>query len=150
MFVSSVNQIQHQYRHFGNADYGIEDKAEIGEEGKCKHPFYILTHWPLGDLDAILKLQFSISFYWLVSSHRLRIMPKSTLVQVMAWCRQATSHYLCQCWPSSMSPYGVTRSQWVKCDINRPVSQIRAPPGGLSRTSGKLWQDYSNCYMFWT
>ena len=33
---------------------------------------------------------------------------------------------------------------------NRPVSQIRAPSGGLSRTSGKLWQDYSNCYMFWT
>ena len=24
---------------------------------------------------------------------------KSTLVQVMAWCRQATSHYLSQCWP---------------------------------------------------
>ena len=34
---------------------------------------------------------------------------KSTLVQVMAWCRQATSHYLSQCWPRSMSPYGVTR-----------------------------------------
>ena len=35
---------------------------------------------------------------------------------------------------------------------NRPVSQnlIRAPPGGLSWTSGKLWQDYSNCYMFRT
>ena len=33
---------------------------------------------------------------------------------------------------------------------NRPVSQIRAPSGGLSRTSRKLWQDYSNCYMFWT
>ena len=32
-------------------------------------------HWPLGDLDAIFKLQFSISFYWLVSSHCLRIMP---------------------------------------------------------------------------
>ena len=31
---------------------------------------------------------------------------KSTLVQVMAWCRQATSHYLSQCWPRSMSPYG--------------------------------------------
>ena len=39
---------------------------------------------------------------------------KSTLVQVMAWCRQATSHYLSQCWPRSMSPYGVTRPQWVK------------------------------------
>ena len=32
---------------------------------------------------------------------------------------------------------------------NRPVSQIRAPSGGLSRTSGKLWQDHSNCYMLW-
>ena len=38
---------------------------------------------------------------------------KSTLVQVMAWCRQATSHYLSQCWPRSLSPYGVTRPQLV-------------------------------------
>ena len=41
---------------------------------------------------------------------------QSTLVQVMAWCRQATSHYLSQCWPRSLSPYGVTRPQWVKSD----------------------------------
>ena len=39
---------------------------------------------------------------------------KSTLVQVMACCRQATSHYLSQCWPRFMSPYGVTRPQRVK------------------------------------
>ena len=39
---------------------------------------------------------------------------KSTLVQVMAWCHQATSHYLNQCWPRSLLPYGVTRPQWVK------------------------------------
>ena len=39
---------------------------------------------------------------------------QSTLVQVMAWCRQAASHYLSQCWPRSLSPYGVTRPQWVK------------------------------------
>ena len=38
---------------------------------------------------------------------------KSTLVQVMAWCRQATSHYLSQCWPRTMSPYGITWPQWV-------------------------------------
>ena len=50
----------------------------------------------------------------------LRSMPqnpsddKSTLVQVMAWCRQAASHYLSQCCPKSLSPYGVTRPQWVK------------------------------------
>ena len=30
----------------------------------------------------------------------------------MAWCRQATSHYLNHCWPRSMSLYGVTRPQW--------------------------------------
>ena len=38
---------------------------------------------------------------------------KSTLVQIMVWCRQATSHYLSQCCPRPLSPYGVTRPQWV-------------------------------------
>ena len=38
-----------------------------------------------------------------------------TLVQVMAWCRQAPSHYLSQCWPRFMLQYGVTRLQWVRC-----------------------------------
>ena len=48
----------------------------------------------------------------------------SALVQVMAWCRQATSHCLSQCWPRSMSPHGhnlltlqvswdFTRSGWL-------------------------------------
>ena len=45
---------------------------------------------------------------------------QSTLDQVMAWCRQATSHYLSQCWPRSLLPYGVTRPQRVK---------IAVPPG---------------------
>ena len=43
---------------------------------------------------------------------------QSTLVQVMAWCRQAPSHYLNQCWPRSLPPYGVTRPQWVKNSVN--------------------------------
>ena len=42
---------------------------------------------------------------------------QSTLVQVMAWCRQATNHYLSQCWPRSLSSYGVTRPQWVDLHI---------------------------------
>ena len=49
---------------------------------------------------------------------------KSTLVQVMAWCHQATSHYLIQCWPKYLPPYGVTRPQWVNslclCDAIWP------------------------------
>ena len=32
----------------------------------------------------------------------------------MAWCHQATSHYLSQCRSRSTSPYAVTRPQWVK------------------------------------
>ena len=47
---------------------------------------------------------------WMSLDH---IYDKSTLVQVMAWCRQATCHYLSQCWPRSMSPNGITRPQWV-------------------------------------
>ena len=54
---------------------------------------------------------------------------KSTLVQVMAWCRQATSHYLSQCWPRSRPPNGVTRPQWVNwIDI----------PSGIALQANKL------------
>ena len=37
---------------------------------------------------------------------------KSAVVRVMVWDRQDTSHYLNQCWPRSMMPFGVTRLQW--------------------------------------
>ena len=44
---------------------------------------------------------------------------KSTMFQLMAWCHQATSHYLNQCWPSlMMMPFGVIRLQWVKKSCN--------------------------------
>ena len=54
---------------------------------------------------------------------------KSTLVQVMAWCCQTTSHYLSQCWHSSLSPYGITRPQWVKnnqMNINTNYAALRS------------------------
>ena len=38
---------------------------------------------------------------------------RSTLVQVMAWCRQATSHYLSQSRPRSVLPYCITKLQCV-------------------------------------
>ena len=49
---------------------------------------------------------------------------KSTLVQLMAWCRQATSHYLSQCWLRCMSPNGVTRPQWVNTEPSSPTFTI--------------------------
>ena len=68
---------------------------------------------------AIFNFILLIGIFTSSKYNALRWMPrdltddKSTLVQVMAWCRQATSHYLSQCWPSSMLPYGITRPQWV-------------------------------------
>ena len=47
---------------------------------------------------------------------------KLALIQVMAWCCQATNHYLSQSWSRSISPYDITRPQWVKklywCQVN--------------------------------
>ena len=48
---------------------------------------------------------------------------ESTLVQVMAWCRQATSHYLSHLWLSPLSLYGVARPQWVN-SINSMTVQL--------------------------
>ena len=42
---------------------------------------------------------------------------KPTLVLLMAWCQEATSHYLSQFWVASMWPYGITWPQWVDMDI---------------------------------
>ena len=60
---------------------------------------------------------------------------KSTLVKVMAWCRQATSHYLNQCWPKSLPPYGITRPQWV--------NKLR------SRQNGHYFVKCSFKFIFW-
>ena len=38
---------------------------------------------------------------------------KSILVQVTTWCHQPTSHYLLKCRPRFISPYVVSRPQWV-------------------------------------
>ena len=40
---------------------------------------------------------------------------ETTLVQVMDWCCQAPSHYMSQCWHSSMPQCGITRPQWLIC-----------------------------------
>ena len=37
----------------------------------------------------------------------------------MAWCHQVTRHYLIPCWLRSMSPYCVTRPQWVNFEFRK-------------------------------
>ena len=62
---------------------------------------------------------------------------QSTVVQVMAWCRQTTGHYLSQCWPRSLSPYGVTRPQLIEAEWYVSVSQaIFGSDNGLSPVYG--------------
>ena len=66
---------------------------------------------------AIFNLVLFIGIFISCKVNAMRWMPrdltndKSTLVQLMAWCRQATSHYLNQCWPRSQPPFGVIRPQ---------------------------------------
>ena len=80
-----------------------------------------LAHWRsyCDFKNVILNLDLLIGIFKSSYDNILRWMPQdltddeSALIQVMAWCRQATSHYLSQCWPRSLSPYGVTRPQWA-------------------------------------
>ena len=79
-----------------------------------------LTHLIL-DMFAILKcisermlpIKFLNTFYkitlWWMQQNMLDGDP--TCIQVMAWCCLATNYYLSQCWPWSISPYGISRPQ---------------------------------------
>ena len=43
---------------------------------------------------------------------------ESALVQVMARCLPATSHYLSQCWPRYIASYDITSPQWVNVSVS--------------------------------
>ena len=77
--------------------------------GRCNCDFENVT-FNLALLIGIFKSSYDNVHRWIRQN---LTDDKSTLVQVMAWCHQATSHYLKQCWPRSPTPYGVTRPQWV-------------------------------------
>ena len=68
----------------------------------------------------------------------------------MAWCRQATSHYLSQCWSRSLPPHDVTRPQWVNCTrIPPPVYACVVQTGvgtGPCMVGVSLWLANSNIY----
>ena len=105
----------------------------------------MLTHWSQGHLnkisDEVIFNPILMIEGWGISSEIalrwLSLDPadgKSTLVQVMAWCHQASSHYLSQCWPRFLLPYHTTRQQWVKpCNI--VCSAVYHP--GASGVAGK-------------
>ena len=74
--------------------------------------------------------------YCLRMNARTSLMVESTLVRVMAWCRQATSHYANQGWPISLSPYYCTTLQCRSLklstdthefDVNNNIISIHVP-----------------------
>ena len=81
----------------------------------------ILTQWPLGEginsEIVISKQTCCIISMGIFCAITLRTKNKfddmSTLVQVMACCCQAASHYRSQCWPRSTLPYGISKPQCV-------------------------------------
>ena len=101
----------------------------LTNQRRCYICVYIdgLNHRLLWNVVVILKVSNTLQIKFMRNSGEaaLRPMPennyddKSTLVQVMAWCLMASSHYLSQCWPSSMLPYDATRPWWVNSkDVN--------------------------------
>ena len=69
---------------------------------------------------------------------------KSTLEQVMACGIQATNSYLSQCWPRSMSLYGVTRPEWCKI-YTHWISAILE----TTLLSFELYFMTWSCFIYW-
>ena len=78
--------------------------------GECGNDLKIATFKPVLWFD-ILWTSCKIAVGWMPQNP---FDYKSTLVLVMAWYHHAASHYLNQCWSTSLIPCGITRPQWVK------------------------------------
>ena len=68
-----------------------------------------LNHCPLGDLVAILKMQFSILFHGSMSTDLFMGMPSGECKGTLLMITKAPSHYLIQCWFRSISLYDIIR-----------------------------------------
>ena len=83
-----------------------------------------LSRWFPGPGSLEIKIKFSISTIQVIYNFQgisceiafmwisLNLVDDKSML-VMAWCCQAASHYLSQCWPRSVLPYGITSTHWV-------------------------------------
>ena len=94
----------------------------LGRPGLAKRNqvfIYIMRLWIVKALRQAFSIKIILQIDILSNCRKLQIFPgqctqdttnnRSTLAWAMAWCR----HNLNQCWPRSMSPYGVTRPLWI-------------------------------------
>ena len=104
-----------------------------------------LTHWSLGNLDLILEMQFSVLFYWSVSSD-LVIMPSDECYGTLSIISQHWFMYkgfvpsgkkLSQCWPRSLFPCGIAKPLWVK--VAGIIMSLQNVPLFFQRFFGYQW-----------
>ena len=113
-----IVSISCQCKHSGLAhilctDPAINSLAPEGFESYFTSVFFKLILW-----FDILSTFCGTGLRWMPQNP---IDDKSALVWVMACCHQATNNYLSQCWPKSMSPYGITKPQWVKVNMKQYI-----------------------------
>ena len=71
--------------------------------------------WIQNKMDDVLQTTFSNTFHW-KTNFMLRTQfhwNEFLRGKILTLCHQTTSHYFNQCWPSFMTPYGITGSHWV-------------------------------------
>ena len=78
-----------------------------------------LTHWPLGDLNVILKLQFSILLYWLVFANLLMIMSSDECYRTLLMISQ---HWFRQ-WLGAIRQQAITWTS-VDQDLHRHMASL--------------------------
>ena len=107
---------------------------------------YKLTHCPLKDV-AVMIIVFklivpnNICDFSLLGESQINSLTTSQQVQVMARCRQRSSHYLSRCWPRSVSTYGITRPQWVNWFLMSWVNRL-----GVWCSINLVWKSYYTCF----
>ena len=121
----ALMQMRNSWRIWVNTSHESTRAVDSLAPGRFKVNF----RWVIFKLILVVNdwgMSCETALIWMSLDH---IYGELTLVQAMAWCRPATSHYLSQCWPRSLSPYGVTRPQWfnittTKQSTTKPIAHI--------------------------
>ena len=93
-----------------NLSYQIVQLFNSLAPGRCSCNLKLIIFKLVSKID-VLRVSYEITVMWMPGD---LTDSEWTLIQIMAWCLWATSHYLSQCWPKYLSPYRVTRPQWFK------------------------------------
>ena len=108
--------------------------------GRCDSSSWNVIFKPISQIH-ILSTSHEIAYKWITPD---LFNWRSTLVQVMAWCRQATNHYLSQCWLIYVA-ISITGPQWlIRVDIRLPYQNTCIQPELLM---GQLFYGHFNTDM---